>query len=142
MGGHPLAKWATDLCHAAERLGCPPTNSRYYGRWMRDAGFVDVVERHFYWPLNTWPRGKKEKLIGMWAQQNLLDGVEAMSMALLTRGLKWSRAQVEVLLAGVRNDFKNRIQCRESKRDILLRLVVEGRLDFLHLIPQVPKLLE
>jgi hypothetical protein len=51
-----------------------------YGRRIRDAGFVDVVERHFYWPLNMWPPGKEEKLIGTWAQQNLLNGVEAMSM--------------------------------------------------------------
>ena len=108
MDGHPLAQWTTAVCCAAQRLGRPVMNSRHCGRWMRDAGFVDAVERHFYWPLNTWPRGKKEKLIGMLAQQNLLDGVEAMSMALLTRGLKWSRGQVEVLLAGVRNDLKNR----------------------------------
>ena len=44
----------------------------------------------------------------MWAQQNLLDGVQAMSMAILTRGLKWSREEVEVLLAGVRDDLRNR----------------------------------
>jgi hypothetical protein len=34
---------------------------------------VDVVERHFYWPLNMRPWGKEEKLLGMWAQQNLLN---------------------------------------------------------------------
>jgi hypothetical protein len=107
MDGQPLAEWAAEVCRAAERLGRPVTNSRHYGRWMRDAGFVDVVERHFYWPLNTWPQGKEEKLVGTWAQQNLLDGVEAMSMALLTRGLNWSRGQVEVFLAGVRNDLTN-----------------------------------
>ena len=96
------------MCRAAALLGRPVTNSQYYGKWMREAGFVDIFERHFYWPLNTWPRGKKEKLIGMWAQQNLLDGVQAMSMAILTRGLKWSREEVEVLLAGVRDDLRNR----------------------------------
>jgi hypothetical protein len=74
---------------------------------MRDAGFIDVVEKHFYWPPNIWPRDKKNKLIGVWAPQNMLDGIEGMSMALLTRGLKWSQAQVEVLLMGVRNDLKN-----------------------------------
>lgn len=108
MDGHPLAEWGVQVCRAAENLGRPVTNSQYYGKWMREAGFVDVVEKHFYWPLNTWPRGKKEKLIGMWAQQNLLDGVQAMSLAVLTRGLKWTREQVEVLLVGVREDLKNR----------------------------------
>lgn len=108
MDGHPLADWAATICYAADQHGRPATNSRHYGRWMRDAGFIDVVERHFYWPLNTWPRDKKNKLIGVWAQQNMLEGVEGISMALLTRELKWSKAQVEVLLAEVRNDLKNR----------------------------------
>ncbi|KIN08553.1 hypothetical protein OIDMADRAFT_100291 [Oidiodendron maius Zn] len=107
MDGRPLSVWTHEVCRAAALLGRPVTNSQYYGKWMREAGFVDIVERHFYWPLNTWPRGKKEKLIGMWAQQNLLDGVQAMSMAILTRGLKWSREEVEVLLAGVRDDLRN-----------------------------------
>lgn len=72
---------------------------------MSEAGFVDVAEKHFYWPLNTWPRGKKEKLVGVWAQQNLLDGMQAMSLAILMRGLKWTR---ELLIGGVREDLKNR----------------------------------
>jgi hypothetical protein len=50
----------------AERLGRPVTNSTAYGRGIRDAGFEDVVERHLYWPLNMWPPGKEERLIGTW----------------------------------------------------------------------------
>lgn len=42
MDGRPLAKWAAETCRTAERLGRPLTNSRHYGRWMRDAGFVDA----------------------------------------------------------------------------------------------------
>jgi hypothetical protein len=108
MDGHALQEWGAQVCLAAENLGRPVTNSKNYGRYMHAAGFVDIVEKHFYWPLNPWPRGKKEKLVGMWAQQNLLDGVHAMSMALLTRGLGWSREQVELLLVGVRDDLRNR----------------------------------
>jgi hypothetical protein len=51
----------------AERLGRPVTNSTAYGRRIRDSGLEDVVERHFYWPLNVWPPGKEERLIGTWA---------------------------------------------------------------------------
>lgn len=108
MSGTFLEEWTTEVPRGAEILGRVVTNSRYYAQWMEEVGFVDVEEKHFYWPLNSWPRGKREKLIGMWAQQNLLDGVEAMSMAILTRGLGWSREKVELLLVGVRNDLKNR----------------------------------
>ena len=106
-GRRPLDEWAAEVCRAAEQLGRPLTNSKYYGRWMREAGFVDVVERHFYWPLNTRLPFKRQRLIGMWARQNLLDGVEAMSMALLTRGLKWTRTRAEAFLAGVRDELRN-----------------------------------
>ena len=75
---------------------------------MEAAGFVDIAEKHFYWPCNTWPRGKKKKLVAMWTQQNLLDGINAMSMAVLTRGAGWSKEQVEVFLANVRGDIRNR----------------------------------
>jgi SAM-dependent methyltransferase len=106
--GRPLRRWSTEIVRAAAILGRPVTNSQHYGRWMVDAGFVDVVERHFYWPLNSWPRGKREKLVGLWAQQNIMDGLQAMSLAVFTRGLGWSRAEIEFLLAGVRGDLKNR----------------------------------
>ena len=101
-----LDKWAAEVCHAAEQLGRPLTNSKYYGRWMREAGFVDVVERHFYWALNTRLPFKRQRLIGMWARQNLLDRVEAISMALLAQGLKWTRGRAEAFLASVRDKLK------------------------------------
>jgi hypothetical protein len=106
--GTSIEEWNNSVCLAAEILGQPLTNSRNYGRWMTQAGFVDVVEKHTYWPLNTWPKGKKEKQLGLWTQQNLLDGLNAMSMAMLTRGLGWSPDRVELLLVGVRDDVKNR----------------------------------
>jgi hypothetical protein len=74
---------------------------------MEQAGFVDIMERHFYWPVTPWPRGRKEKLIAMWTQQNLIDGLQAISMAVLTRGLGWTREEVEMLV-NVRNDIRNR----------------------------------
>jgi hypothetical protein len=40
---------------------------------------------------------------------------------------------------GIESDYL--AQCCKSKRYILLHSVVEARLDFLYLIPQVPKLL-
>jgi hypothetical protein len=75
---------------------------------MEAAGFVDIVEKHFYWPCNAWPRGKKEKLIGLWTQQNLLDGISAMSMAVLTRGGGMTKEEVEVFLAAVKDNIQNR----------------------------------
>ena len=53
---------------------------------------------------------KKKK--GIWTLDNALDGISAISLAILTRpkeenGLGWSRAEVEVLLASVRRELKD-----------------------------------
>ncbi|KAK6613083.1 hypothetical protein QC760_003232 [Botrytis cinerea] len=103
-----LEEWVRVTCLAAERRGRKVTNSRYYGKWMAEAGFVDIVEKHFFWPCNPWVGGEKEKLLAMWTQQNLLDGIEGMTMRNLTAGLGWTPEQVEILLVGVRKDLKNK----------------------------------
>jgi len=108
MEGTAIQEWMKLMCTAGEILGRCLTNSRNYKRWMEEIGFVDVEEVHFPWAINPWPRGKKEKLVALWMQQDLLDGLHGMSVGLLTRGLGWSTERVELLLVGVRNDIKNR----------------------------------
>ncbi|KAJ8066621.1 hypothetical protein OCU04_005668 [Sclerotinia nivalis] len=106
--GTALEEWGRVSCLAAERRGRKLTNSKHYGHWMAEAGFVDIVEKHFYWPCNTWVKGEKEKLLATWTQQNLIDGIQGMTMRNLTAGLGWSPEQVEMLLVDVRRDVKNR----------------------------------
>ena len=60
------------------------------------------------WPLNTWPKDPKLKEIGKWNEVNISEGLEAFSLAMLSRGLGWSKEEIEVLIAKVRPDLKNR----------------------------------
>lgn len=108
INGTSLEEWVRVSCLAAERRGRKVTNSRHYGKWMAEAGFVDIVEKHFFWPCNPWVGGEKEKLLAMWTQQNLLDGIEGMTMRNLTAGLGWTPERVEMLLMGVRKDLQNK----------------------------------
>ncbi|KAM3088535.1 hypothetical protein ACMFMG_000172 [Clarireedia jacksonii] len=108
MDGTALQEWGYVSCLAAEKRGRKLTNSKHYGRFMKEAGFVDIVEKHFYWPCNPWPKGKKEKLLAVWMQQNLMDGIHAMTMRNLTTGLGWRPEEVEMFLVEVRKDAKNR----------------------------------
>ena len=48
------------------------------------------------------------ELQAAWCCQNLLDDLNAISMALFTRVLGWAPERIELLLAGVRNDLKDR----------------------------------
>ncbi|KAF8849020.1 hypothetical protein BDZ45DRAFT_773960 [Acephala macrosclerotiorum] len=53
MSGTALEHWNTVVSQAAEKLGRAVTNSKNYGRYMEEAGFVDIVEKHFFWQLNS-----------------------------------------------------------------------------------------
>ena len=108
LKGTSLDEWQTLIIGALKTMGRNLSDSVNWGSYMREAGFVDIVEKRYYWGTNPWVRGEKRKLQAAWCQQNLLDGLNAMSMALFTRVLGWSMERIEVLLAGVRNDLKDR----------------------------------
>lgn len=72
---------------------------------MIAAGFTDVVEQTLVWPTNRWPKDKKLKEIGMWTHQNLENGLEALSTALFTRVLGWSKEELDLFLVGVREEM-------------------------------------
>ncbi|KAK3675896.1 hypothetical protein LTR78_004088 [Recurvomyces mirabilis] len=108
--GTDLLRWGELLCHAARNLGRPMGSdvSEKYEEWMRDAGFVDIQQRMFMWPSNNWPRDPYMKELGRWNQVNILDGLEGFCLALLTRGLGWTKQEVDVFVARVGRDLKDR----------------------------------
>jgi hypothetical protein len=92
---------------ATKVLGKDWSRAGKYKDYFKEAGLVDIVEQKFQWPVGTWARGKKEKTLGMWYREDLLSGLHGFTVAVLTRGLGMSLAEVEVLLVGVRGDIKN-----------------------------------
>ena len=48
------------------------------------------------------------KELGKWNQVNILDGLEGFCLALLTRGLGWKKEEVDVFVALVAKDFRDR----------------------------------
>ncbi|RMY49762.1 hypothetical protein D0864_14668, partial [Hortaea werneckii] len=108
--GTDLHRWGQLLCEASMKLGRPLGSdcSDYYVQWMQDAGFVDIQVRMFMWPSCGWPKDPYMKEIGRWNQVNILDGLEGFCLALLTRGLGWKKEEVDVLVAKVSNELRNR----------------------------------
>ncbi|KAI7133849.1 hypothetical protein D0869_10785 [Hortaea werneckii] len=108
--GTDLYRWGELLCEASMKLGrrLGSDCSEYYVQWMQDAGFVDIQVRMFMWPSCGWPKDPYMKEIGRWNQVNILDGLEGFCLALLTRGLGWKKEEVDVLVAKVSNDLRNR----------------------------------
>lgn len=75
---------------------------------MHEAGFINIRKEIYKWPINTWPKREKEKKIGMWNLQNVLQGLQGFSRGLFTRVLGWSPERVELYLMMVRRDLQNR----------------------------------
>ncbi|CAG9940765.1 unnamed protein product [Clonostachys rosea f. rosea IK726] len=72
---------------------------------MREAGFINVTERVLHVPLGTWPKNKVLKAVGLYWRTILVDGLQAIALGPLTRGLKWDRNRIEMLLMNVRRAY-------------------------------------
>ena len=79
-----------------------------YKAWLEEEGFVDVKEYPFKIPVNTWPKDKRLKEIGKYQLMNYTEGCEAICIGLFTRVLEWQPAEIQVLLARLRAEFKDR----------------------------------
>jgi len=93
---------------AAVKGGRPFIDPTKNKAMLEEIGFVDVHETLHKWPLNTWPKDEKLKELGAWTFQNIMNGMEGFSLAFLSRGLGWSRPEIELLLIDVRKCLRDR----------------------------------
>jgi hypothetical protein len=106
--GTALQRWNDNLIAGAAKTGRDWHCTKRYREWFEEVGFEEVVEKQFYWPGNTWPKGKKQKEMGLCMLTNGLEGLNAVSMAMLTRAYGMTAAEVEDSLVDVRADMKNK----------------------------------
>lgn len=108
LQGTAFDNWQSQTMAAAANLGLTWKKSRFWARYFEEAGLVDVQERHFQWPMNRWPKGEHLKMLGSYWQEDLLRGLEGLSMAALTRGGGLTKEEVVALAAEARKDVPNR----------------------------------
>jgi hypothetical protein len=72
---------------------------------MCDLGFINVTTRIFHVLIGRWPKNKMLREVGLHWRLILLDGAQPIALGLMTRGLKWSREQVEMRLVEVRRAY-------------------------------------
>ncbi|KAK3401541.1 S-adenosyl-L-methionine-dependent methyltransferase [Sordaria brevicollis] len=107
IAGTALERWTRMYVEGGQRLGRDMLAPRRYKEWMEETGFVNVVEEKLVIPGNPWPKGKDQKVMGIWQMTNFLEGLHAVSMTIFTKGLGMSPEQVEVFLVDVRKDIRN-----------------------------------
>ncbi|KAJ4288843.1 hypothetical protein N0V88_007172 [Collariella sp. IMI 366227] len=103
-----LSRWNKLMVEAAAKNGANLDSVLGYKQQLIDAGFKNVRQVNFKWPSNTWPKERKWKEIGAFANINMTAAVQGLTMLLFTQVLGWSTIEVEVLLVDVRKDLKNR----------------------------------
>lgn len=104
---HALRKWNDLGCGACESFGKDPCPGPKIEAWMKNAGFEDVYHERFRLPIGPWAKDKHLKTVGSWNLVSLEDGLEGMTLRLLTQVLGWKPESVQVLLANVRRDFRD-----------------------------------
>jgi hypothetical protein len=106
--GTPLKNWFDKLLEGGASLGRPfGTEPPNYAMYLEQVGFVDIHVVVKQWPFGPWPQEKKMKELGLWSRANALEGLEAVSMAVFTRGLGWTSEQVARIISEVREDYMN-----------------------------------
>jgi hypothetical protein len=59
------------MLEASVALGCPLNTAESCKGYLEDAGFEDVVEKEYRWPMSPWPRDRKLREIGKFLAWNI-----------------------------------------------------------------------
>jgi hypothetical protein len=105
---NPMALYWGHVPNGLLNLGIDFLITPQLSQMMRDAGFVDVTERIFYTPIGPWPRNRALREVGLYWRAVLMEGLEAIALGPLTRGLGWRKEEIEVFLVSVRKAYLDR----------------------------------
>jgi hypothetical protein len=81
---HVYHTWSDSCLKLTEKTGKKLQIFEEVKDRLLHAGFVDVVEVPFNWPVNGWSSNPKLKELGRWNQYRLHEGVEGYVLRLLT----------------------------------------------------------
>jgi len=103
-----IMRFYTVLAEIGAKIGIDLAVAQKFKKLIEDAGFVDVQERVFDLPMGDWPRDPRMKEIGIFERYQMTEGIHGISSGLLTRVAGWTPHEVEVFLAGVRKEMKDK----------------------------------
>jgi hypothetical protein len=81
-----LCQWGRLMITAAQRLAVDLSAIEHCKDRMRAAGFVDVQEETFKWPIGDWPQDQMEKTLGRLVLANLSEALEGYRPSFLHSG--------------------------------------------------------
>lgn len=103
-----IRKWCDNQEEAAQKMGISlKLSGEEIKAHMEAAGFQNVEIRGFKIPIGPWPADKKLKEVGVFQLAGMLEGMEALTLALWTRYLGWDQKEVAGFLTEVRKEFRS-----------------------------------
>ncbi|KAJ6133723.1 hypothetical protein N7523_000045 [Penicillium sp. IBT 18751x] len=125
--------WAPNIFACGEAAGrrCDTIDTMY--ETIRKAGFVDVREKTYKWPIGPWARDQRYKEAGTVNFQHWMSGMEGWSMWLLTKfgaPEPWTQDEVLVYVARLRKELKNpRFHLYQRARRVWARKPFPGEIE-------------
>ncbi|KAI9711588.1 MAG: hypothetical protein M1820_002153 [Bogoriella megaspora] len=104
---HFYNTWGTTVEGLGERWGKTFRIWRQSRDKVVEAGFTEVVERRFKWPIGGWHHDPKMREVGMWNQLRMMDGVEGFMLRLLTGPGGMSIHTAQAFLGRMREELRN-----------------------------------
>ncbi|OMP86261.1 Phosphoethanolamine N-methyltransferase 2, partial [Diplodia seriata] len=137
------------LAEAGDRMSKTFEISTHMTQLIEQAGFVDVITKHFIWPIGPWSDDERLKELGRWNLKNWEDGMEGWVMAVLTRihgvSLSIQRSYMQGLLdaglltnMGIMSSLQWSYQEVQNYRAQLLRGVKSNGVKAWHDVSVVP----
>jgi hypothetical protein len=77
---------------------------------IRNAGFVDIQDKVYKWPIGPWAKIRRYKEAGAINLEHWMMRLEGWCMWLLTKfgaPEPWTKEKVHVFVAQIRNEFQN-----------------------------------
>ncbi|KAF9893354.1 hypothetical protein FE257_011786 [Aspergillus nanangensis] len=103
-----IYEWKDHLIEGSKKFGKIMGMAPKYKQMMEDTGFKNVQQTILKVPFSPWAKDPKMKELGRYQQANMLEALDAYSLALFTRVLGWRLEDVQMLLVRVRKDLLDR----------------------------------
>jgi hypothetical protein len=104
---HFYYEWTRVLMDCSKKMGKTWNIWKEAKEHILNAGFVDVVEVPFKWPMNGWPADPKLKKIGRFNQYRLNDGCEGFVLRVLTNVGGWSYERAQLFVMQFRKQIRD-----------------------------------
>jgi hypothetical protein len=102
---HAVAQYWAYIRQGLAALGVNFSATLLLADMMREAGFVNVTTRIFHAPIGVWPKNKVLKAVGLYWRTILIDGLDPIASGPMTRGLKWTKEEVDAWLVQVKKAY-------------------------------------